>query len=109
MLDDAARHRVVITAEDGIRQGGAGMFVADALRSSVGDGVAPPVIRSGRHVRSSPRTNPITSSPRSGSTDPVGPLGPRSVAAIGEEPHGSGPAGPSAPLPATVITNDVLD
>ena len=31
MLDDAARHRLVITAEDGIRQGGAGMFVADAL------------------------------------------------------------------------------
>ena len=34
MLDDAARHRVVVTAEDGIRQGGAGMFLADALRAS---------------------------------------------------------------------------
>ena len=38
MLADAARHRQVITAEDGLRQGGAGMFVADAMRSAVVDG-----------------------------------------------------------------------
>ena len=33
MLADALRHRQVLTAEDGMRQGGAGMFLADALRA----------------------------------------------------------------------------
>jgi 1-deoxy-D-xylulose-5-phosphate synthase len=47
MLADAARHAVVITAEDGVRQGGAGMFVADALRESCPSGAAPPVISLG--------------------------------------------------------------
>ena len=32
MLADAAGHRLVVTVEDGIRQGGAGMFLADAIR-----------------------------------------------------------------------------
>jgi 1-deoxy-D-xylulose-5-phosphate synthase len=31
MLDDAARHRLVVTAEDGVRQGGAGSFLLDAM------------------------------------------------------------------------------
>ncbi|MGH8980663.1 MAG: 1-deoxy-D-xylulose-5-phosphate synthase [Acidimicrobiales bacterium] len=31
MLVDAARHRVVVTAEDGLRTGGAGTFLADAV------------------------------------------------------------------------------
>ncbi|HEX3462372.1 MAG TPA: 1-deoxy-D-xylulose-5-phosphate synthase [Acidimicrobiales bacterium] len=31
MLEDAARHRQVFTAEDGMRHGGAGMYLADAL------------------------------------------------------------------------------
>jgi 1-deoxy-D-xylulose-5-phosphate synthase len=44
MMADAARHRVVITAEDGVRQGGAGMFLADALRQSCPQGEAPPVV-----------------------------------------------------------------
>ncbi len=47
MLADAARHTVIITAEDGVRQGGAGMFVADALRESCPSGAAPPVISLG--------------------------------------------------------------
>ena len=33
MLDDAARHRVIVTVEDGVRVGGAGAFMADALRA----------------------------------------------------------------------------
>jgi len=37
LLADAARHRHVITAEDGMRQGGAGMFLADALAAVVRD------------------------------------------------------------------------
>ena len=47
MLADAAGHRVVITAEDGFRQGGGGMFVADALRSTAPYGTTPPVISLG--------------------------------------------------------------
>jgi len=37
MLADAARHGVVVTAEDGLRHGGAGMFLLDALRSLLPD------------------------------------------------------------------------
>jgi 1-deoxy-D-xylulose-5-phosphate synthase len=35
MLADAARHQLVVTAEDGVRHGGAGAFVVDALASQV--------------------------------------------------------------------------
>ncbi len=31
MLDDAARHQLVVTAEDGVRHGGAGAFLLDAM------------------------------------------------------------------------------
>jgi 1-deoxy-D-xylulose-5-phosphate synthase len=47
MLADAAHHRVVLTAEDGIRQGGAGTYLAEALRASVPFGTAPPVVNLG--------------------------------------------------------------
>ena len=47
MLADAGRHAVVITVEDGVRHGGAGMFLADALRSSLPLGACPPVIHKG--------------------------------------------------------------
>ena len=49
MVDDAARHRTVITAEDGVRHGGAGMFLADAL-AQVGE-PAGPALRSPRWER----------------------------------------------------------
>ena len=32
MLQDAARHRLVVTIEDGLRDGGVGSMIADALR-----------------------------------------------------------------------------
>jgi 1-deoxy-D-xylulose-5-phosphate synthase len=32
MLEDAARHSLVVTVEDGVRVGGAGSYIADALR-----------------------------------------------------------------------------
>ncbi len=47
MLSDARRHDVVLTVEDGVRQGGAGMFLAEALRSSCPQGMAPPVVSLG--------------------------------------------------------------
>jgi 1-deoxy-D-xylulose-5-phosphate synthase len=46
MLADAARHALVVTAEDGVRHGGAGAFLADALASLVEAlGVAGPAVR----------------------------------------------------------------
>jgi 1-deoxy-D-xylulose-5-phosphate synthase len=47
MVADACRHDVVVTAEDGIRQGGAGMFLADAIRAEGPLGTAPPVVNLG--------------------------------------------------------------
>ncbi|HUP84522.1 MAG TPA: 1-deoxy-D-xylulose-5-phosphate synthase [Acidimicrobiales bacterium] len=44
MLVDAARHRLVVTVEDGIRVGGVGMFFADALAGLDEGRVAPPVV-----------------------------------------------------------------
>jgi 1-deoxy-D-xylulose-5-phosphate synthase len=43
MLADAARHDLVVTAEDGMRHGGAGMFLADAMASASPEGRVPPV------------------------------------------------------------------
>jgi 1-deoxy-D-xylulose-5-phosphate synthase len=47
MLADAGRHALVITVEDGVRQGGAGMFLSDALRASLPLGACPPVVHRG--------------------------------------------------------------
>ena len=41
MLADAARHRLVVTAEDGVRFGGAGAFLADAMAAQVESGGLP--------------------------------------------------------------------
>src|SRR3954447_9099878 len=44
MIADAARHRLVVTVEDGVRIGGAGAYMADAI-ASVDEGHAgPPVV-----------------------------------------------------------------
>ncbi len=45
MIADAARHRLVVTAEDGLRTGGAGTFLADALARAAEESTraAPPV------------------------------------------------------------------
>jgi len=43
MLADAAGHGLVVTVEDGVRVGGAGSFLVDALRSSSTDRPLVPV------------------------------------------------------------------
>jgi 1-deoxy-D-xylulose-5-phosphate synthase len=46
MLEDAARHRLVVTAEDGVRHGGAGAFLLDAMAAHVESaGLPVPAIR----------------------------------------------------------------
>src|SRR5215218_2778591 len=50
MLADAARHRVVVTAEDGIREGGVGSAIADAVGCSGSLAGAPEVLVLGTPV-----------------------------------------------------------
>jgi 1-deoxy-D-xylulose-5-phosphate synthase len=45
MLEDAAHHPVVITVEDGMREGGAGTTIVDALGVLCGDGRPAPRVR----------------------------------------------------------------
>ena len=46
MLADAARHQLVVTAEDGVRFGGAGAFLVDAMSAQVdSEGLTMPAIR----------------------------------------------------------------
>jgi 1-deoxy-D-xylulose-5-phosphate synthase len=125
MVADAMHHRVVITAEDGVRQGGAGMFVADALRNSgtVGTGVAggaggigsgaepiPPIISLG-----TPRTYIAQGKPdhilaRLGLDGPgIARTVREALEAVGEKRHGVGSAETSSTLPATAVTNDASD
>jgi len=47
MLADAGRHALVVTVEDGVRQGGAGMFLAEALREGLPLGACPPIVTRG--------------------------------------------------------------
>jgi 1-deoxy-D-xylulose-5-phosphate synthase len=47
MVTDAARHRLVVTVEDGIRVGGAGTFMADAIADLQESRQCPPVLSLG--------------------------------------------------------------
>ena len=76
MLEDAARHRLVVTAEDGVRHGGAGAFLLDAMAAQVESAGLPVPGHPG--PRRSPastwrRARPTTSWPASGSTAPASP------------------------------------
>ena len=113
MLADAARHSVVITAEDGVRQGGAGMFIADALRASCPPGSAPPIVSLGIPRAFIPQDKPDRILARLG-LDSAGLA--RSVrealgADTGARTEGSGPKAPSLPasLPVTLTARDPTD
>jgi 1-deoxy-D-xylulose-5-phosphate synthase len=47
MLADAARHQLVVTAEDGVRNGGAGSWIAGALADLDDEHRTPPLLRLG--------------------------------------------------------------
>ncbi len=61
---------VVLTAEDGIRQGGAGMFLADAIRAECPLGAAPPVVNLGIPRAYLARGSPIRYWPDTGLDEP---------------------------------------
>ena len=110
MLADALRHDVVVTAEDGVRQGGAGMFLADALRASCPQGVAPPVLTLGIPRAYLPQDKPDRILAHLG-LDADGLA--RSVRdALGSvsRPSAGGPVAPVAPpRPATLTAQDAAD
>jgi hypothetical protein len=47
MIADAGRHSFVVTVEDGIRNGGAGNFIADAIADLNANRQSPPVLSLG--------------------------------------------------------------
>lgn len=58
MVADAARHRLVVTAEDGIRFGGAGSYIADAVADLEESRHSPPVLCLGTPVAYIPHGKP---------------------------------------------------
>jgi 1-deoxy-D-xylulose-5-phosphate synthase len=57
MVTDAARHRLVVTVEDGIRVGGAGTFMADAIADLQESRQSPPVLSLGTPTSYIPHGN----------------------------------------------------
>ena len=60
MIADAASHQLVVTVEDGVRQGGAGTAIADAVASTVDGRPAPPVLVLGVPDRYIPQGSPAS-------------------------------------------------
>ena len=58
MLSDAAGHSVVVTVEDGIRVGGAGAFLVDAMAALDDNRHIPPVLVLGIPVAYIPQGKP---------------------------------------------------
>jgi 1-deoxy-D-xylulose-5-phosphate synthase len=58
MLRDAAAHRLVVTVEDGIRVGGIGMQIQDAMAGLSPSRVAPPTLILGLESEFIPQGNP---------------------------------------------------
>jgi 1-deoxy-D-xylulose-5-phosphate synthase len=117
MLADAARHRVVVTAEDGIRLGGAGLYLAESLRRSCPLGSAPPLVSLGIPRSYIPQDKPDRILARLGLD---GPGLARSVRDAVNEAAGSvaasGVAGVAVPAPVdgpssipVIAAKDVLD
>jgi 1-deoxy-D-xylulose-5-phosphate synthase len=103
MLADAARHRMVITAEDGVRHGGAGMFLADALRRTPPGGPALPVITVG-----APRGYIAQGKPDRILAQ-LGLDGPGLARTVREAAKSLSGQLDTEALPGTVTTHDVLD
>ena len=115
MLADAGGHAVVITAEDGVRQGGAGMFIAAPLRASCPQDSAPPIISLGIPRAFIPQGKPDRILARLG-LDGAGlarsvreALGRRAEAAAAEEDGSAQAPILPASLPATLTGHDTTD
>jgi 1-deoxy-D-xylulose-5-phosphate synthase len=122
MVADAVRHDAVLTAEDGIRQGGAGMFLADAIRASCPGGAAPPVTSLGipRAYIAQGKADDILSqlgldgaglarSVRSALSSVREAVSVRTPKRGGASPAGPAPSQPAATLPASITAEETLD
>jgi len=58
MIADAGRHALVVTVEDGIRNGGAGNFIADAIADLNAKRQSPPVLNLGVPTAYIPHAKP---------------------------------------------------
>jgi 1-deoxy-D-xylulose-5-phosphate synthase len=58
MIADAPRHRLVVTVEDGVRIGGAGTFMADAVAALDEHRIAPPTLVLGTPIDYIPQAKP---------------------------------------------------
>ncbi|HEX2849530.1 MAG TPA: 1-deoxy-D-xylulose-5-phosphate synthase, partial [Acidimicrobiales bacterium] len=90
MVADAARHPLVVTVEDGIRVGGAGSFLADAIAAHDTSTDAPPVLVLGTPVEYIPHGDPNVI-----------------LASLGLDGHGVAAATQKALQPATAATVDL--
>jgi 1-deoxy-D-xylulose-5-phosphate synthase len=59
MLADAAAHKLVVTVEDGVRVGGAGSSILDALAARNAGAHAPPTLMLGIPLEYIPQANPL--------------------------------------------------
>jgi 1-deoxy-D-xylulose-5-phosphate synthase len=119
MVADAARHDLVMTAEDGVRQGGAGMFLADAVRESCRRGMAPPVVSLGIPRAYLAQGKPDRILARLGLDGPGlarsvreavgGTTGPGVEPRDEKKAAGTLTSGPTPPLPATARAVEPLD
>ncbi len=60
MIADAGRHSLIVTVEDGVRSGGAGSFIADAVADLYESRACPPVLILGVPVAYIPHGSPET-------------------------------------------------
>jgi 1-deoxy-D-xylulose-5-phosphate synthase len=118
MVADAGRHDLIMTAEDGVRQGGAGMFLADAVRESCRLAMAPPVVSLGIPRAYLAQGKPDRILARLGLDGPglarsvretVRGTAGHGVESIDAQAAGAVPAGPTPPRPAAARTAEPSD
>jgi 1-deoxy-D-xylulose-5-phosphate synthase len=110
MLVDAARHRLVVTAEDAVRQGGAGAYLADALRAVMPIGTAPPVVSLGIPRAYIAQGKPDTILAELGLDGPGVARSIRdSLKVLPEAGVRGAPAAPAPSRPATLTAKDTAD
>ncbi len=115
MVADAARHETVLTAEDGVRQGGAGMFLAEAVRQACLGHASPPITSLGIPRAYIPQDKPDRILARLGLDGPGlarsvrSALGLAPDAVVGKPAPAARPATRPPVRPATLSAKDTRD
>ncbi len=115
MVADAAGHETVLTAEDGVRQGGAGMFLAEAVRLACVGHAVPPITSLGIPRAYIPQDKPDRILARLGLDGPGLARSVRSALGLGPDAAVAKPAPAIRPAarppvrPATLTAKDTRD